>query len=104
MPGGVLGIKYNGRFVSLLISHVGIQSEQIQSFSQHTNCQSKVKQWKQKFNQRRIIVGISDLDVVKGKHGHIQTCLVSMRFHSLANLFCLVFFCLFRSIIKTSSY
>lgn len=34
LPGGAMGIKYSGRYVSILISHVGIDSPVFQSTAQ----------------------------------------------------------------------
>jgi trehalose 6-phosphate synthase/phosphatase len=66
LPGGSLGIKALGRFVSILISHVGIDSEMFKHTASLDSVQAKVEALKLKYGSRRMIIGSSDLDSVKG--------------------------------------
>ena len=66
LPGGALGIKYSGRFVSLLISHVGIASDVIRRVSQSEAVLQRVKDIRQQMAGRRLLMGVEDLDAVKG--------------------------------------
>ena len=66
LPGGALGIKYSGRFVSLLISHVGIASQVIRAVSKSERTQKRVQEIRDMFRGRRMLIGVEDLDAVKG--------------------------------------
>jgi len=72
LPGGALGIKYNGRFVSLLISHVGIASQLIKQVSQSTAVAARVSELRAQFGGRKVLIGVDDLDMVKGPLLKIQ--------------------------------
>ena len=74
LPGGALGIKYNGRFVSLLISHVGIASQLIKQVSQSSAVAARVSELRAQFGGRKLLIGVDDLDMVKVRHiAHINT-------------------------------
>ena len=68
LPGGALGIKYNGRFVSLLISHVGIASQLIKQVSQSPVVAARVNEIRAQFGGRKLLIGVDDLDMVKVSH------------------------------------
>ena len=72
LPGGALGIKYNGRFVSLLISHVGIASQVIKQVSQSATVAARVNELRAQFGGRKVLIGVDDLDMVKGPLLKIQ--------------------------------
>ena len=72
LPGGALGIKYNGRFVSLLISHVGIASQHIKQVSQSSAVAARVNELRAQFGGRKLLIGVDDLDMVKGPLLKIQ--------------------------------
>lgn len=77
LPGGSLGIKYAGRFVSILISHVGIDSTMFLE-TREDRCATlpmpadgksvadEIAALRAKYGARRIIVSAGDLDSVKG--------------------------------------
>ena len=66
LPGGVLGIKYNGRFVSILISHVGIQSKVLRELAESTTVRQRVDKLRSRYPGRKILVGVDEIDMVKG--------------------------------------
>lgn len=66
MPGGTLGVKYSGRYVSILISHVGIESQQLREVAQLPEVVARAEQLRKQFHPRKIVVGVDDLDLVKG--------------------------------------
>jgi trehalose-phosphatase len=77
LPGGSLGIKYSGRFVSILISHVGIDSAMFQEVREDRGIlpsasaggqtvEQEVAALKAKHQGRRIVISAGDLDSVKG--------------------------------------
>ena len=72
LPGGALGIKYSGRFVSLLISHVGIASQLIKTVSQSPAVAKRVSELRAQFKGRKLLIGVDDLDMVKGPLLKIQ--------------------------------
>jgi trehalose 6-phosphate synthase/phosphatase len=61
-----LGIKYNGRFVSILISHVGIDSKVLREIACSEQVNNKVEMLKKKYSNKRMIIGVDDIDIVKG--------------------------------------
>jgi len=66
LPGGALGVKYNGRFVSMLISHVGLDANMFARTQATEEVQKLVVELREKYGERRIIFSASDLDSVKG--------------------------------------
>jgi hypothetical protein len=72
LPGGQIGISYSGRDVSILISHVGIESEVFQAAAHTPKVLARKEQIRKQFAPRRIIFGIDDLDLVKGSVTKLQ--------------------------------
>lgn len=67
MPGGRMGMKFNGRMVSVIISHCGIHSEFFKERASDKYIIEKAKDIRERYKGRRIITtGVDDLDVVKG--------------------------------------
>lgn len=64
--GGRLGVKYNGRSVTILISHLGIESEFFSSRAVSDEIGVAVADLKRKVHGRRIICSMDTLDMVKG--------------------------------------
>ena len=64
LPGGALGVKYNGRFVSISISHVGIDSARFAQLTEEV--QPQVAAVVKEADGRQIILGVDDYDPVKG--------------------------------------
>jgi trehalose-6-phosphate synthase len=72
MTGGSLGVKYSGRYVSIRISHVGIESEIFARTARSQEVAARVAEIRKKFAPRRIIIGVDDLDMVKGSALKLQ--------------------------------
>jgi trehalose 6-phosphate synthase/phosphatase len=66
LPGGSLGVTYNGRDVCIRISHVGIPAEIYQQITAQSEVQQRSEQIRREVNGRMIIVGVDELDLVKG--------------------------------------
>ena len=75
MAGGALGVKYNGRFVSILISHVGIDSRKFKEDSESQQVEGQRREIEEKTGagsgsgsgvDRQLILSVDDYDVVKG--------------------------------------
>jgi len=66
LAGGSLGIKYNGRFVSILISHVGLDSDLFLQETRLPVVRNLTSVLRAKYGTRKIVVSASDLDAVKG--------------------------------------
>lgn len=81
MPGGTLGVKYSGRFVSLLISHVGIESEELSRLAHTTEVLQRAEAIRKKYHPRKIIIGVDDLDLVKGSLLKLQAFERFLRTH-----------------------
>ena len=64
LPGGALGVRYNGRFVSITISHVGIDSTRFAQLTEEV--QPEVAAIQRSADGRQIVLGIDDYDPVKG--------------------------------------
>ena len=64
LPGGALGVRYNGRFVSITISHVGIDSAKFAELTEEV--QGEVASIQRAAEGRQIVLGIDDYDPVKG--------------------------------------
>lgn len=64
--GGRLGVKYNGRSVTILISHLGIESDYFSSRAASDEIYVAVADLKRKVNGRRIVCSMDTLDMVKG--------------------------------------
>lgn len=66
MPGGTIGIKYSGRFVSILTSHVGVDGEAFSRACATPNVSEMVADIRAKHGKRAVVLGVDDYDVVKG--------------------------------------
>ena len=76
MAGGALGVKYNGRYVSILISHVGIDSRKFKEDSESQQVEGQRRQIEETTGAgsggsggsggRQLILSVDDYDVVKG--------------------------------------
>src|SRR4051812_5092563 len=58
LPGGVLGIRHNGRFVSVLISHVGIQSRVFREAAESEIIARRVEKLRNQHKGKKIIASI----------------------------------------------
>lgn len=65
LPGGVMGIRYNGRFVSIIISHVGIQSNVFAEAANSDVLKRRVDRLRSQYAGKKLIVGIEDVDLAK---------------------------------------
>ncbi len=72
LPGGHIGISYSGRDVSILISHVGIESHVFQAAARTQKVLARKDAIRKQFAPRRIILGADDLDLVKGSVTKLQ--------------------------------
>jgi trehalose 6-phosphate synthase/phosphatase len=66
LPGGSLGVTYNGRAVCIRISHVGIPAEIYEEITAQAAVQQRSEQIRRENGGRAIIVGVDELDLVKG--------------------------------------
>ena len=66
LAGGALGIKYNGRFVSILISHVGLDSDMFLQTARSELVHQQAAALRAQHPGRKIVIGLGDLDSVKG--------------------------------------
>ena len=73
MAGGALGVKYNGRFVSILISHVGIDSRKFKEDSESQQVEGQRREIEERTGlnsgsggSKQLILSVDDYDVVKG--------------------------------------
>lgn len=62
---GGLCVKYNGRFVSILISHVGIHSRIFKEAAESDILKRRVDALRAKYHGKKILLGIDDVDAVK---------------------------------------
>jgi trehalose-6-phosphate synthase len=65
LQGGVLGVRYNGRFVSILISHVGIKSNVFQEAAMSDVLRRRVDKLRAQHAGKKLIIGVEDVDVAK---------------------------------------
>jgi len=65
LKGGVLGVRYNGRFVSILISHVGIQSHVFQEAANSEVLRRRVEKLRAQHVGKKLIIGVEDVDFAK---------------------------------------
>ncbi|KAE8721688.1 putative alpha,alpha-trehalose-phosphate synthase 9 [Hibiscus syriacus] len=63
---GHIGLEYFGRTVYIKILPVGIHMGQLQSALNHPSSSTKVKEIVQKFEGKKLIVGVDDMDIFKG--------------------------------------
>ena len=64
--GGSLGIKWSGRFVSICISHVGIDSHTIQALNTDEDVIQRLHKLQTQFKGRQCILSVEDFDPVRG--------------------------------------
>ncbi|CAL1415059.1 unnamed protein product [Linum trigynum] len=63
---GYIGLEYFGRTVSIKILPVGIHMGQLESILKGGEIVEKVKELKERFKGKTLIVGVDDLDIFKG--------------------------------------
>ncbi|KAF1896554.1 hypothetical protein Lal_00034252 [Lupinus albus] len=63
---GYLGLEYYGRTISIKIMPVGIHMGRIESVMRMADEESKVREIKQKFEGKTILLGVDDMDIFKG--------------------------------------
>lgn len=63
---GYLGVDYYGRTVNIKILPVGIHMGQLQSLMSLDETAKRIKELKKKFEGKTVIVGVDDMDVLKG--------------------------------------
>lgn len=63
---GYIGLDYYGRTVSIKILPVGIQMGQIQSVMSLPDTASKVKELRESYEGRTVLLGVDDMDMFKG--------------------------------------
>mmetsp|Transcript_48722 Transcript_48722/g.95546 ORF Transcript_48722/g.95546 Transcript_48722/m.95546 type:complete len:929 (+) Transcript_48722:78-2864(+) len=66
LAGGRIGVKYAGRMVSIVISHVGINTDHFRAMSADETVLKKESALLERFQGRVIICGVDTLDIVKG--------------------------------------
>ncbi|KAL3535314.1 hypothetical protein ACH5RR_003775 [Cinchona calisaya] len=63
---GYIGLEYYGRTVSIKILPVGIHMGQLESFMSLPDTAEKVKELRQKYEGKIVMLGVDDLDMFKG--------------------------------------
>ncbi|XP_021755350.1 probable alpha,alpha-trehalose-phosphate synthase [UDP-forming] 8 [Chenopodium quinoa] len=63
---GYLGVEYSGRTVSIKILPVGVHMGQLQSLMSLDETAKRIKELKERFEGKKVIVGVDDMDVLKG--------------------------------------
>ena len=63
---GYIGLEYFGRTVGIKIMPVGIHMGQIESVMRLADKESIIKELKQKFEGKAVLLGVDDMDVFKG--------------------------------------
>ncbi|CAL0303835.1 unnamed protein product [Lupinus luteus] len=63
---GYLGLEYYGRTISIKIMPVGIHMGRIESVMRMADEESKVREIKQQFEGKTILLGVDDMDIFKG--------------------------------------
>ncbi|KAK7405060.1 hypothetical protein VNO78_06232 [Psophocarpus tetragonolobus] len=63
---GYLGLEYYGRTISIKIMPVGIHMGRIESVMRMADEECKVRELKQQFEGKAILLGIDDMDIFKG--------------------------------------
>lgn len=74
---GYIGLEYYGRTVSIKILPVGIHMDQIESVKSLPDTVDKVKELKQRFEGKTVILGVDDMDMFKG---------ISLKFMAMGQL------------------
>ncbi|KAK4286068.1 hypothetical protein QN277_002679 [Acacia crassicarpa] len=63
---GYLGLEYYGRTISIKIMPVGVHMDRIKIVMKMADEESKVKELKQQFEGKTVLLGVDDMDVFKG--------------------------------------
>lgn len=63
---GYIGLDYYGRTVSIKILPVGIHLGQLQSVMNLPETESKVKELRDRFKNKAVLLGVDDMDIFKG--------------------------------------
>ncbi|KAK4255667.1 hypothetical protein QN277_008639 [Acacia crassicarpa] len=63
---GYLGLEYYGRTISIKIMPVGVHMGRIESVMKMTDEESKVRELKQVYEGKTVLLGVDDLDIFKG--------------------------------------
>ncbi|KAL2482834.1 hypothetical protein Fot_44278 [Forsythia ovata] len=74
---GYIGLDYYGRTVSIKILPVGIQLGQIKSIMSLPDTAKKVKELKEKYDGKTVLLGVDDMDMFKG---------IGLKFQALGQL------------------
>ncbi|KAI4326695.1 hypothetical protein MLD38_031982 [Melastoma candidum] len=78
---GYIGLDYLGRMIYVKISPIGIHMKRLESALDHPSCLSKAVGLKYEFRDKRIILGIDDMDIVKGISLKLQAMEQLLRQH-----------------------
>ncbi|KAH9776089.1 putative alpha/alpha-trehalose-phosphate synthase 9 [Citrus sinensis] len=63
---GYIGLEYFGRTIYVKILHVGIHMGRLESALNHPSSSIKVKEIREQFKGKKVIVGVDDMDIFKG--------------------------------------
>ncbi|PPD95699.1 hypothetical protein GOBAR_DD07308 [Gossypium barbadense] len=63
---GYIGLEYYGRTIGIKIMPVGVHMEQIESALRVADKESRIHEFKQKFDGKTVLLGVDDMDVFKG--------------------------------------
>ncbi|CAL1400836.1 unnamed protein product [Linum trigynum] len=63
---GYIGLEYYGRTIGIKIMPVGIHMGQIETVLMHADNEWRVKELKQQFEGKTVLLGVDDMDIFKG--------------------------------------
>ncbi|CAN1230195.1 Probable alpha,alpha-trehalose-phosphate synthase [UDP-forming] 7 [Linum grandiflorum] len=63
---GYIGLEYYGRTIGIKIMPVGIHMGQIENVLNHADNEWRVKELKQQFEGKTVLLGVDDMDIFKG--------------------------------------
>ncbi|CAI0560687.1 unnamed protein product [Linum tenue] len=63
---GYIGLEYYGRTIGIKIMPVGIHMGQIETVLKHADNEWRVKELKQQFQGKTVLLGVDDMDIFKG--------------------------------------
>ncbi|KAJ7981595.1 putative Trehalose-6-phosphate synthase [Quillaja saponaria] len=63
---GYLGLEYYGRTISIKIMPVGVHMGRIESVMRMSDEENKVRELKQQFEGKTVLLGVDDMDIFKG--------------------------------------
>ncbi|CAN1809194.1 Probable alpha,alpha-trehalose-phosphate synthase [UDP-forming] 7 [Linum perenne] len=63
---GYIGLEYYGRTIGIKIMPVGIHMGQIENVLRHADNEWRVKELKQQFEGKTVLLGVDDMDIFKG--------------------------------------